>query len=51
MVEAGLNQQGNPDRMLADIRRMLQRATLTERDANILHGVLQAVERSLARTP
>ena len=47
MVEVGLTQQGNPDRMLADIRRLLQRATLTERDANILHGVLQAIERTL----
>lgn len=46
MVDAGLTQQGNPDRMLADIRRMLQRAALTERDANILHGVLQAIERT-----
>jgi tRNA C32,U32 (ribose-2'-O)-methylase TrmJ len=49
MVEAGLTQHGNPDRMLADIRRLLQRASLTERDANILHGVLQAVERRFNR--
>lgn len=49
MVEAGLTEQGNPDRMLADIRRMFQRASLTERDANILHGVLQAIERAFRK--
>jgi len=49
MVDAGLTQEGNPDRMLADIRRILQRASMTERDANILHGVLSAVERTLTR--
>jgi TrmH family RNA methyltransferase len=46
MVSAGLTEQGNPDRMLADMRRMFQRCALTERDANILHGVLSAVERT-----
>ena len=50
MVSSGLTIQGNPDRMLADVRKILQRAALDEREANILHGILSAVERTIRRS-
>ena len=47
MTLSGLTLQGNPDRMLQDIRRIFQRSHLNNRETNILHGVLSAFERTL----
>ena len=47
MVAVGLTRDGNPDRLLHYYHRVLNRADLTEREANMLHGFLSQVEKKL----
>jgi tRNA (cytidine32/uridine32-2'-O)-methyltransferase len=49
MIASGLTIQGNPDRMLQDIRRIFQRAQLNNRETNIIRGILSAFERTLEK--
>ncbi len=43
MVQVGLTQAGNPDRMLLRLRRSLQRATLTQQDVSVWRGLLARI--------
>ena len=47
MVAVGLTRDGNPDRLLHYYHRVLNRAGLTEREANMLHGFLSQIEKRL----
>ncbi|MEY2987106.1 MAG: hypothetical protein RJB13_627 [Pseudomonadota bacterium] len=47
MVAVGLTRDGNPDRLLHYYHRVLNRADLTEREANMFHGFLSQVEKKL----
>jgi TrmH family RNA methyltransferase len=44
MIDAGMTTAGNPERMLAHIRRALQRAELTARDVAIFRGYLSKTQ-------
>ena len=47
MMEANLTQQGNPDRMLVEIRKALDRCGLSQREIQFFHGFLGALRRTM----
>lgn len=47
MVAVGLTRDGNPDRLLHYYHRVLNRSALTEREANMLHGFLSQIEKTI----
>lgn len=47
MVEANLTQQGNPERMLLEIRKILDRSGLSHREIQIFHGFLSSLRRTM----
>lgn len=49
LVEAGFLHTNNPDRIYDDIRAMLSRAELDEREATILLGMVRQLEWGMAR--
>jgi tRNA/rRNA methyltransferase len=49
MISVGLTQSGNPDRMLARIKKILQRAKLTTSDLAVLRGLFSSVMKTQRR--
>jgi TrmH family RNA methyltransferase len=49
MIDAGMTKAGNPERMLAHIRRALQRAELTSRDVAIFRGYLSKTQWAMRK--
>jgi TrmH family RNA methyltransferase len=49
MVTSGLTIAGNPDRMLDELRRIFMKTNLTNKETNVLHGLLSAMERTLLK--
>lgn len=47
MIAVGLTRDGNPDRLLHYYHRVLNRAALTEREANMFHGFLSQIRKKL----
>ena len=50
MVDAKITKAGNPDRMLAHMKRSLQRADLTVREIAIWRGVLSKFQWKMGRS-
>jgi TrmH family RNA methyltransferase len=49
MLSVGLNQDGNPDRMLVRLRKIFQRASLTPDDLSLLRGLYARVISEVRR--
>jgi tRNA/rRNA methyltransferase len=49
LLEVGFLQENNPDRIYDDLRAMLGRADIDEREATILLGIIRQIEWKLGR--
>lgn len=49
MVQAGLTQAGNPERMLSKLKKILHRSELSRQDVALVRGLLHRFEVTLAR--
>ncbi|MEW6056115.1 MAG: TrmH family RNA methyltransferase [Bdellovibrionota bacterium] len=47
MVDVGITRAGNPDRMLAHLRRALQRANLNTREVGLFRGIFSKIQVAL----
>ncbi len=49
MIEVGLNQEGNPERMLVRLRKIFQRSELNKQDLALLRGLYSGVISEMKR--
>lgn len=47
LINIDLNRAGNPERMLPHIQRLFQRSEMSEREGNLLRGILERIQKRL----